>query len=437
MGDSSNLNNKMSVFRVYATAATLDGDSTTTIRTLNGPMTIQTGVGSISNHININALAGQIIATAGSGISFSTTSSSILLTATASSLTLSTAGQSTMSGLNATISSAYTSLYNPVDLFNWMVTNPDNSYKCPVSGPILVTEVTRDTIQFSTDLTMAASTRLLSLSSDGLIETVGLKLYCTSSITTSAGDPLILQTNTSTYVDIRGPITNNGATAAVRIEDPQGVDFYGSATFIRNSFGTGVRIDDAVGLSINDGGGTSVSSLKVNQIASLNSGGDTLVITAATVRIVGDLEVQGDITATGAGGGGGGTVTAPSGVCCVSDKRVKQDIKSIDTATDLELIRKLPDRVSFRYTDAYLETDRRARNITHQGFIAQEMESNGFSNVVRTQPRMRLRNGDLLTDFKMLDLDRIVPYLVGAIKQLDKENKELRELILKNKNKIY
>ncbi len=437
MGDSSNLNNKMSVFRVYATAATLDGDSTTTIRTLNGPMTIQTGVGSISNHININALAGQIIATAGSGISFATTSSSILLTATASSLTLSTAGQSTMSGLNATISSAYTTLYNPVDLFNWMVTNPDNSYKCPVSGPILVADLTRDTIQFSTDLTMAASTRLLSLSSDGLIETVGLKLYCTSSITTSAGDPLILQTNTSTYVDIRGPITNNGATAAVRIEDPQGVDFYGSATFIRNSFGTGVRIDDAVGLSINDGGGTSVSSLKVNQIASLNSGGDTLVITAATVRIVGDLEVQGDITATGAGGGGGGTVTAPSGVCCVSDKRVKQDIKSIDTATDLELIRKLPDRVSFRYTDAYLETDRHARNITHQGFIAQEMESNGFSNVVRTQHRMRLRNGDLLTDFKMLDLDRIVPYLVGAIKELDKENKELRELILKNKNKIY
>ncbi len=419
-GDASVLNNKLASFKLYATATVLDGDTSTTVRALNGPMTLSTGVGSASNHININALAGQIIASAAAGMSFTATSNTITLVTSASSVAVSTAGQFAATGLNASISSAYIALYNPVSSFNWLVTNPDASYICPAP---LVADPSRKSIQFATDITVADGMRLLSLSSTALLETNGLSLYCTPQIITAASDPLVLQTNFSTYIDAHGAIMNSNPSAAVRFEDAQGVDFYG-ATPIKNSFGTGVLVNDAVGLAINDGGSPSVSILYTNNIRSLTGASDTLTITAAAITLVGAVTVTGTLHATGIISTDQ-DVTATGG-CCTSDRRSKRDIVTIDPYDDLASVKQLPDRVSFRYTDAYLNSDRNARNITHQGFVAQEMEESGFSNVVRTVDKFKMKNGDELLQFKMLELERMVPYLVGAIKALDQENRMLK-----------
>ncbi len=419
-GDSSILNDMMSLFRSYASSVIIDGDSTSVYRTLRGPFTIQTGVTATTNHINLISQTSQILGTAATGVLFSTTSGPVTLNTPTTTFSGASTGQAVVGGLNITISSSYTTIKDPSTSLQWMTTNPDNSYVCPLVGATLVSDGARDSVQMGSDVTFASGTRLLSLAADGVIETVGLKLYCTPSITTVAGVPLILQTNSSQYVDVRGIMTNLLPSGQVQFLDSDGVNFV--STPLHNTGGGGLHVDDTIGLIVDNGAGPSTSTLATNRIASLSAGLDTLTITAASVVIDGNVEIRGNLVDSGVGGGGGGTITAPSGACCTSDRRVKRDIERVDPAQDLARIRALPERVSFRYTDAYLETDRRARNVTIDGFIAQELQSAGFGDaMIYEQPTIKLRNGDVLDGFQTIRLDALVPHLVGAIQELDRQ----------------
>jgi hypothetical protein len=416
-GDSGVANNLLSSYKLYASTTTLDALNFLQLRSLNGPLLIQTGILSTSNNINLQALAGQIIGSGASGVVISSGSGAVQLIASASSLTLSNAGQSALNGNNISLSSPYTTLSNPLNNVTWMATTPDHSYVC--NGTALVTTNLSSCVQFTTDITMASGTRLLSLAPDGLLQTSGLKLYCNYIIQTDNGSPLQLQTNLTSLIDVRGAIRNAASLAPVTFNDLDGADF--SNTPIYNSGGSGVFISDAVGLRIDNGAGPSTSSLYTNRISALGGINNTLTI-------YGDLVVRGIINSIGYAGTGLGAIveTSLGGSCC-SDERVKRDIVTVAPAEDLQRILELPRRVSFRYTDNYLETVPSTRNMTHTSFVAQELEANGFDLVVHKHKQVRMADGETIHDLRAIRLDLLVPHLVGAVQALHAELKTLRD----------
>jgi hypothetical protein len=110
----------------------------------------------------------------------------------------------------------------------------------------------------------------------------------------------------------------------------------------------------------------------------------------------------------------------------VSDARVKRNVTEVSSASDLRRVLQLPRRVSFRYTDEFRKTDPRARDAVYDGYIAQELEASGFDIMVNKRKSMRLANGRELADFRTIELERLVPYLVGAIQELHKEIAQLK-----------
>lgn len=428
LGSSSALDNRLSALNVYATTTTLDALSFLQLRSLAGPLTIQTGNSASSNHINIETLAGRIIGTGQTGVSFTSISNAIQLTASAATLSLANAGQSVLSGTNVSLVSQYTTMVDPLTNTTWFKSNPDNSYQCPGSGTALIPLNTSTCVQLETDLIMASAKRILSLSADGLVTTSGLKLYCNEVIITNSGNPLVLQTNLSTMVDIRGTIFNGGSSAAVTFNDLNGANFQNTPIF--DAGGSGVLINDNIGLRLDNGAGPSTSKLFVNDISSLSAGANNMAITAATLDIYANVIVHGTIDSAGSGGPGTGVVSASGGgACCTSDERVKRDIVSVAPHEDLQRILQLPRRVAFRYNDAYLETVPGTKNITHASFIAQELERSGFDTVVQKHSEIRLRNGETITDLRTIRLDMLVPYLVGAVQALSAEVNELKALL--------
>lgn len=483
-GDSSSFNNKFSSFTVYANTATFDGGIQTNLRSLNGPLFIQTGISSPTNHLHLDALAGEIIGNGAGGVFFASSSGQFSASAGGSSLVMTNVGTASWAATNITVDCGFTSLVDTSGPTSWMATNAAGSYVCPLSGATLVSNSSRKSVQFGTDVAFGSGTRLLSLNPSGLIETVGFSLYCNYIIQTVTGAPLQLQTNLSSFIDLQGTMYNSfgslgptfsdadgvnlidtplhnigGASNGVRVDDVYGLvventilpnstsklavnfieslhstadtltistatlDFNGSPLF--NLVGGGVTVGDTVGLVINNGNIVTPSALYTDAISSLAGGTDALKITASTTTIYGDLVVRGSIQSTGTGGAGPGSITIPfGGTCCPSDARAKYDVEEVDPREDLKLINNLPRRVSFRYTDEVVRFYGLDANVTHNGFIAQELESNGANFVVNTHPEHQV-----LEDFKTVSLERLVPQLVGAIKALTAEIEELKRQI--------
>lgn len=425
-GSSTMVNNLLFNYDLYAVTASLDAFTYMRVRSLNGPLLISTGGVSLSNSLTIQTAAGSIFMNSASGVFVTSTGSSIQLSASASLLSLSNAGFAAMTGLNVSLVTPYTTMINPLNNVTWFATNPDTTYICPFSGPVLIPSNSSYSVQFNEDIVMASGTSLLSLSADGLIQTSGLKLYCNNQIITATGAALQLQTNLSTTVDIRGIILNQGTNAPVTINDLNGLDV--TVTPLFNSIGTGILVSDTIGMKLDNNAAPSTSTLFTNKISSLNSATDVLTITASGgVIIKGNLQVWGSIDSVGAGGAGPGNVdTSFGGTCCTSDERVKKNIETVDPKDDLQAILNMPPRVSFKYTDDYLVAEKSHglfhKNITHQSFIAQDLERTGFDSMVyKREAPITLPSGQVIEDLRSIRLDVLVPYLVGAVQALSAE----------------
>jgi hypothetical protein len=190
-----------------------------------------------------------------------------------------------------------------------------------------------------------------------------------------------------------------------------GVDFFKSPLFYTG--GAGILVSDTIGLRISNGVfPASTSTLFVNRISSLNSGGDNMFITSPTVQINGDLIVTGSVNAIGS--------------CCVSDARMKRAIETVSPTEDLQQVLKLPRRVAFHYSDDYLATVPNTKNTTHHSFLAQDLEAAGLDIVVHKHKEIRMASGETVEDLRTIRLDLLVPYLVGAVQALSAQVKELQ-----------
>ena len=437
-GNSGTAYSMLATFTEFAGLVTLDALNFLQLRSLNGPLTIQTGIASSSNNINIQTLAGQVIISGASGVYITSGSGATQLVAGSSVLVLNNGGQSALAANNISLITPYTTLVNPLTNLTWFATTPDHGYVCPGNGSsTLVSTNASVCVQFASDITMASGTRLLSLAPDGLVQTSGLKLYCNDVIMTGDGLPLQLQTNLSTFVDIRGLIENAGPSNPITFNDLDGANFLNTPLF--DTAGTGLLVNDAFGLRVDNGAGPSTSTLYTDGISSLNAGADNMAITATTVTLQGNLVVRGTISSIGPAGTGVGAVvdTPLGGSCCTSDARVKHNVSVVQPRDDLERIMALPRRVTFRYTDDYLASAPSVRNTTHTGFVAQELEASGFEAVVNKHARVKLASGTVIEDFRTIRLDLLVPHLVGAVQALSAQVAQLQHELEQLRVKIH
>ena len=421
MGDSSLPANKLNSFKVYGDTAVIDGRNSMILRSLFGPLSIAVGGSSPLNHINLMTMSGQIIGQANQGISWTTNQNSIVLAAGGiSTHTISSTGLHTLIGTQFTTVTDKIWFYEPTDSSTWFETG-NFTYGCPLNPPFvgqLWDNATGYHDFIGVDLVLGATKRLMTASSDGLIPTTGFNFYCNPLIKSESGSPIQIHENPTEVLDIRGVITNGGASRPVKFIDVDGVEFDGTPLRTSNLVGSpGMWIDDYTGLRIQTtlSGTGSTSALFVNQIFSTIPGSENLTITAPLVTINGDVQVNGMLTATG-------TITP-------SDRRIKEQLQTVAPKDDMKRLMDLPDRVSFRYTPEYLETDRSVRNITYNGMIAQDLEASGFDDAVVTRTTHTFKDGSVLNNVKGISYDHLVPYLIGAIKYLYQENEALKEVV--------
>jgi hypothetical protein len=211
----------------------------------------------------------------------------------------------------------------------------------------------------------------------------------------------------------------------VQISDSNGLDLRSTPLF--NSEGGGINVTDLTGLRINNGNNsnTSTSFLAVNQITSVRPANDTLFITAPTVFVTGAIHATGNISSDSS--------------CCTSDIRVKQNLRPVLPKEDLETVLAFPRRVSFQYTDDYKATNSYlSRNLTYNGFVAQEMEQAGFHTMVNKawRPVELKKSGKVIHELMSLDLAQAIPHLIGAVQALYEEQKKLKKLVLRQSKKI-
>lgn len=197
-------------------------------------------------------------------------------------------------------------------------------------------------------------------------------------VTSVPGGSLKLQTGTfGDIISVEGIIRNEAA--------------------LPNAIGTDV---DAGHVLINDMDGINLDSPKI--LLSNSLGGTT------TAKINGDLEVTGTLTATTCAG-------------CVSDARVKQEIKPISTLDSISRIMHL-DAVSYKFKEAYQKVNKWVGDQVHHGFIAQEVKKH-FPFAVKTS---KAHGHD---DFHSLHKDMIVPDLVNMVKHMHLEIQQLKQQV--------
>jgi hypothetical protein len=311
----------------------------------------------------------------------------------------------------------------------WFQTRSTTSLTCAASGPFASYAST--SMYFPTDLIFDG--QLLTSSATGLIKTAGFEL-CGTTIKTTGGI-LQLQDNTATkIIDVRGTITNGDPGYGVTfIDTVNGVNF--QDTPIHNSLGVAGPLvcDDPEGFSVSNGTLYAYTMLPVpgHTEITVNGGGLTVssggVLKADTITYAfgGTVTLQGDLHVTGS--------VSATGTCCTSDARVKHNVTTIDPADDLSLILRMPERVAFQYTPGYQAVNKVVGNHVHHSFIAQDLELVLPRAVYSTNQTV---DGAVIPDLRHLNLDRIVPHLVGAVKALSAQNEalkaellELRELI--------
>lgn len=267
---------------------------------------------------------------------------------------------------------------------SWLNTQSAQSLTCQPTAPLPV--AAGSSIYIPNDVIIGPGKSLMSNATDALVRMSGISLC--GYLIKSAGSTVQLQDSTATKIlEVRATITNGEGGKAVTMNDADGLDLVD--TPIHNSAPNAtVNCDDADGFTMTGGG-----TIFTNDLAPVSP--------ATVITVSGDMTITGTLTATACAG-------------CVSDERVKKDIREVAPSDDLRMILALPRRVAFQYTEAYTRGDSfAAQHKTHHGFVAQELER------VLPQAVHRSNNTALgLTDFRRVLYDRVIPFTTGAIREL-------------------
>ena len=432
-GDYTVLNNRLSYFGVYASTTEIVGWDNLNLKTTAGPILIQAPTGSTNFDIYIDSQAGSVIVSAADGMTFTNNAGVIALTAGLAGQTIANVGEvTTYAGtfVLTTTPKFISSYFDGTFTHTWFETNFNSSYQCStnVSNPALQPDSSRSMTRIgpNADLILGDNSLFGSSNPSGLVPVLGgFLLYCQATIRGFGGQPIRITTTQSETLIIPGVITNDVGFVPIQMSDPDGLDLQSTPLF--NSEGGGINVTDLTGLRINNGNNsnTSTSFLATNQITSVRPTLDTLFITAVNVSVTTtNFTVYGTIHATGA-------ITSDS-TCCTSDIRVKQNLREVSPYDDLKRVLNFPRRVKFEYTDDYKATNSYlSRNLTYDGFVAQEMESAGLPTLVTksNRPIVLKKSGKVLDDLLSLDLNQAIPYLVGSIRALYEEQVKLVKLV--------
>lgn len=160
--------------------------------------------------------------------------------------------------------------------------------------------------------------------------------------------------------------------------------------------------------------GESSGILSIGPIVSIC--GDRIIAPGGTLTIDGDIFSTGTISSTGA--------------CCTSDERVKRNITILRTQHMLTMVNELRP-VTFDWSDEYVAHDAKAKYEPRNrlGFVAQELRKTLPQAVTTLSKRIGTKTYD---DFHTVDMNSVVPVLVGAIQELtrrlDEQQAEIAEL---------
>lgn len=315
---------------------------------------------------------------------------------------------------------------------SWLDTQSGQTLTCQTAAPLPV--VAGSSLYIPNDVIIGPGKVLMSNASDALVRMSGIEL-CGFLIRTESSTLQLQENTTVDVVDIRGIITNGSPVFPLTFNDAQGADF--TDTAIHNSGTSGpLDCDDSEGFIVSNG------TLYTNLVEPISPATQVLLTgdlaitsdlytdsirpySGATVTLTGNLVVTGSISATTCLG------------CITSDERVKERVREVAPRTDLETILAMPRRIAFQYNRAYRATDRQADlHDTHHGFVAQELERVIPQAVVRTNHT--LENGTLVSDFRRVLYDRVIPFTTGAIKELHIQQHvtELKHAALKKEHEI-
>jgi len=374
-------------------------------------------VGGTSLSTNIGS-SGSVNITAGTGVSIlsGSTTGSIFAAVSSNTFTMNGNSQSIAASTLTYNVSANNINFVQGNLNPWFNTQPTTTLECQIGGAL--PPVAGTSIAFGTDLIMATGTRLMSAGATGLISMSGI-LLCGQLIKSSSTTVEVQDSTNTKFLDVWATIQNTDSLKPVTFNDGDGVSFFN--TPIINGAGTPVLVAEANGLRVSAGPliikdnlQAPLNVININTNASGYAGGAINMGTSGTeTTILGDLWVVGNIN-------GAGTCSG-----CVSDARVKEEVREVAPRLDLHTILSLPRRVSYRFTKAYQSVDRFVKDHIHHGFIAQELES-VLPRAVQTV-NQTLGNGQLVSDFRRVLYDRIVPHVAGAVKELHAMHMALRE----------
>ncbi len=429
-GDYTSLNNRLSYFGVYATTTEIIASGNLNLKTTAGPILIQAPFGSANFDIFITSLAGSVIVTSADTMTFTNNQGVIAFTAGNAGMTMANIGQITTTAQQfvSIQTPLFTASYFDGTTHTWFSTNVNHSYMCPLLNLTALAPLEQDPSKDMTqigpnaDFILGDNVTFGSTASDGLVPVYGgFTLYCNRIIRGFNGGMVTITAAITETLNIPGRITNAAtSTSPLQISDPQGLDLQSTPIF--NSEGGGVNFTDTTGVYITNGQNvnTSTSFLAVNQITSVRPTTDTLFITAPTVFVTGAIHATGNISSDSS--------------CCTSDIRVKQNLRPVLPKEDLETVLAFPRRVSFQYTDDYKATNSYlSRNLTYNGFVAQEMEQAGFHTMVNKAwyPVELKKSGTVINELMSLDMVQAIPHLIGAVQALYEEQIKMKELIRK------
>jgi hypothetical protein len=387
------------------------GAGVTTEVQSQGTTTVQGtyGVGISSSNGNIQLLSG--------GTSLQVQGVSGVITATASNFT------------------AFTTNWgfyrNPGDPY--VASQNNQTLQCSAIGPLSV--ISGASSVFSHDLILAPGVKILTQNPSGLLGVVGLSL-CGGLIVTE-GTTLQLQNGTKTKtVDVRGTFTNAEGGFPITFVDTEGANFQDTPLY-NGVGGVALEVSDPDGLAVlgtnatffvgyvtPNANNTNVTFTNNTVVASsatlyvstiepvVGASGTTSFLGTVGVNNIaphsgGTVTIQGNLYATG-------TISA-GGSCCTSDRRVKEHIEPVAPRDDLEMLMSLPQRVRFRYNEAYRAVDSFLTDHVQHGFIAQELEAI-MPHVVHMMNQTVA--GVRHADFRKLSYERMVPHVVGAVRAL-------------------
>jgi hypothetical protein len=362
--------------------------------------------------------------------------------------------------LNFTVS-AKDFIVTKTSALKWFETQSNNTLQCAGSpGPFAV--IAGSSMMFSTDVVFASGTKLMTNAASGLLGVSGLEL-CGQLIKTTAATLQLQDATVSKELDVRAQIYNGELALPITFTDADGADFAGTPLFDSTPL-MPLLCNDTEGLRVSAGpvsvdeiraSTTPANLVSINVLNGFYLGGPvTMSIPTANTLINGPalaLSIQPsvdgaslDINRNTGGFMGGivgisrsgamttvygnlnvvGSLNAGSCMGCVSDARVKHNITAVSPHDDLALVLAIPRRVAFQYSAGYQKEDPFVKDYVHHGFIAQELE--------RVLPRAvhsgnRTVDGVEYTDFRSLHLERIVPHVVGAVKALHEELRELKK----------